>query len=182
VAGEHRVQLQQYGLPLPPTGRGPGMPRVARIPGLLARVAGRLAGAPRPAPPPPRLPLPPAPRAAAPRFPFFRLPFVRPREPELVGGRETFEPRSILSVIVLSSRNRQPVRITYRKKTARDLVVTRDVEFYSIRYRDTKHGGRTRYLYGWCEPHNEIHSFIIDRILSVQPLPRRFTPRFVVEL
>jgi hypothetical protein len=181
VAGEHRIQLQGYGLPLPPLGVIPGSPRVARVPGLLARVAGRLVAQRPPGAPPPGPP--PTPQGVA-RPTWFRLPRWlqrRPVEPAPVGPRVTYDPRSILSVIVLSSRNRQMVRIVYRAATKRDLVITRDVEFYSIRYRDTKHGGRRRYLYGFCDQHQKIHSFIVERIMSAEPLPRRFTPRWVVE-
>lgn len=55
----------------------------------------------------------------------------------------------------------------------------RFVEPYSFRWRSR---GQQPLFYGWCDLHNEIHSFRIDKIEDVQLTDRPFSPRFEVEL
>lgn len=55
----------------------------------------------------------------------------------------------------------------------------RHVEPYSFRYRSA---GMQPLFYAWCQLHDEIHSFRIDRIQDVHTTDRVYAPRFAVEI
>jgi len=55
----------------------------------------------------------------------------------------------------------------------------RHVEPYSFRYRSA---GMQPLFYGYCELHDEIHSFRIDRIQDVYNTDRPYEPRWPVEI
>lgn len=56
----------------------------------------------------------------------------------------------------------------------------RHVEPYSFRYR-AKDGGSPLF-YGYCELHDEIHSFRLDRVQDIHNTDRPFSPRWKVEI
>ena len=55
----------------------------------------------------------------------------------------------------------------------------RHVDPYSFRYRSR---GMQPLFYAWCELHDEIHSFRIDRIQDVHNTDRPFAPQYPVEI
>jgi len=55
----------------------------------------------------------------------------------------------------------------------------RHLEPYSFRYRSK---GMQPLFYAWCELHDEIHSFRIDRIQDIHNTDRPFAPRHDVEI
>lgn len=55
----------------------------------------------------------------------------------------------------------------------------RHVEPYSFRYRSA---GMQPLFFAWCDLHDEIHSFRIDRIQDIHTTGRPFSPRFAVEI
>lgn len=142
--------------------------RTAKIPPLLARLPQPTRIAPRPPLVARRPPTPP------------EIPRIPPRRRQ-VPVRETHDPRDILSMVAAYAKGRRTVVLEYRKATDNQKLVIREGEPYSIRYKNTKDHGRRRYLYMLCLPHNEIHSFIVDNIVSVKGTSRRFVPRWRVE-
>lgn len=55
----------------------------------------------------------------------------------------------------------------------------RHVEPYSFRYRSK---GMQPLFFGWCQLHDEIHSFRLDRVQDIQVTDRPFAPRVEVEI
>ncbi len=172
MATPHRTILAGYGLPLseaPAT-----LPyRQPKVPRFAAAMAARRQAATRGTTVPSGRGVLPLPPAAAPRKPPTR---IRPSPLQTSDN-----PRDIMEVIAQYARARRLVTITYRKKTDQNKIITRTCEPYSIRVKITK-SGSNRYFYGYCLPHNEIHSFIIANIVSVVGTNRRFVPRWQVEL
>ena len=108
----------------------------------------------------------------------------RSNKPDRSQPAYTTDPRKILSVISTAAKQNLIIIIRYVKKTADNQVITRAVEPYSLRLRQTKSGAKVRYFYGFCAngPTLGIHSFILNNIKSVQITNQRYTPRWVVEL
>lgn len=155
----HRTILQQYGLPLPPS--------TAR----RSRRTGSLVGAEM--------------RRRSTTAQRFRRttqgkqPPLPPQRSQQRMPRMTNKPREFLSEISQSARELKTVTLVYDKITTGERVI-REIEPYSIRYKNTK-AGRRRYLYGWCLTHGEIHSFLVERISSLRTNSRSFQPRWIVE-
>jgi predicted DNA-binding transcriptional regulator YafY len=82
----------------------------------------------------------------------------------------------IKSAISDAALGEQMVRMTYIAKKSSG-AKTYVVEPYSYR---TKHG--KKYLYAWHPKHNQIHSFLQNRIIDAEPMERGFDPRFPVEI
>lgn len=55
----------------------------------------------------------------------------------------------------------------------------RHIEPYSFRYRSK---GMQPLFFGWCELHDEIHSFRLDRMQDIHNTDRPFAPRFDIEI
>lgn len=55
----------------------------------------------------------------------------------------------------------------------------RHVEPYSFRYRSR---GMQPLFFGWCQLHDEIHSFRLDRVQDIQTTDRVFNPRETIEI
>lgn len=149
----HRRELELYGLPLPPSTTGVRIgARQSPVQAALARF--RQAYAPQ------------------------RLPLNRKTVPE----QTATDTRGIMALISDYAQGRRLVQLTYSKATENGKVVVRLVEPYSVRYRDTRHNGRRRYVYCWCSQHQGIHAFIIDNIISAKGTSGRFIPRWKIEI
>jgi predicted DNA-binding transcriptional regulator YafY len=160
----------QYRLPLPPNQRQLSAVRNSPVRALLARYRSASGTVIRP----PRI-QPPASRQFVPGKKF------TPISPDL---KKTKTVRDALGLISACARQGKMVRIIYRKMKDGS-IVQRTVEPYSLRYRQTRRGGRARYFYGYDSgegnPTKGIHSFRMSNIMGVEQTDRSFTPRWKVE-
>lgn len=89
----------------------------------------------------------------------------------------------IMYRIRYAARNRMLLWMKYHGEEARKQgrgPSWRHVEPYSFRARANP--GPQPLFYGWCELHDEIHSFRIDNIIDVHVTDRPFAPRFPIEI
>jgi hypothetical protein len=162
------------GLPTPPDGRQLPNTRISPVRSLLARMR----NAARPIQKPNLAPIPPMIQQKKPQ-PIPGQIYKPPSE----GKVWTRNPREILALIARFARERKVIIITYKKATAGNQLVTRSVEPYSLRYKNTKTRGRSRFFYGYDVdgPTIGIHSFLLPNIVSVQGTDTIYTPRWVIE-
>lgn len=153
-----RRVLERYGLPLSSQSRGRLGARPKRVPRVLAAYRQALARR----------------RYAEP------IQETVPQQRQLFQGREVRNPREMLMVIQAHARARRTVIIRYRKQENSQLII-REIEPYSIRLRNTRQFGRSRYLYGFDLFRGEIRSFIVDNLRGVRGTNNEFTPRWEIE-
>ena len=102
--------------------------------------------------------------------------FDRPTDEEPHIDRQLIGPVSGIDQIMYR------IRVAGRERTLLWMKYNstwRHVEPYSFRARSR---GMQPLFYGWCELHDEIHSFRIDRIQDIHTTDRPFAPRFPVEI
>ena len=92
--------------------------------------------------------------------------------------------RGILDILGKAARENKLVRITYRKATANQMLVSRLIEPYSLRYKMTAVRGRARYLYAHCSagPTVGTHTFLVENIVSAEKTEETYTPKWRIEL
>ena len=163
------------GLPMPPDGRQLAATRVSPVRSLMARV--RNAGG-RNRPLPKLAPMPQMQQQAKPQ----PIPGQVYRPPQQ-GKVWTVDPREIMALIARFARERKVIIIRYQKATDGNRLVTRSVEPYALRYKNTKKRGRVRFFYAYDVdgPTTGIHSFLIPNIVSVQGTDTNYSPRWQVE-
>jgi hypothetical protein len=191
MAGHQNI-LRGYGLPVPGTSRVMAS-RPLKVPALRRRMGAPQGEQPagiQPIQPTPGRPGAPAPQPNTPQpntpQPTTAPPEAEPnykvsRSPKSVKVHETNDPRRIMALIQGYAGGRRTVILNYTRATDGRQVV-REVEPYSIRVRTSRTRGTQRYFYGFCLYHQEIHSFLISNITSVRGSPRKYVPRWRVEL
>jgi hypothetical protein len=95
----------------------------------------------------------------------------------------TNDPREIMALIGEFAREKKVIIIQYRKATSNNMLVTRSLEPYALRIKDTKSRGRARFFYAYDVdgPSIGIHSFLVTNIVSVQGTDKTYRPRWPVE-
>lgn len=96
----------------------------------------------------------------------------RDEEPDDRAGQPATDINEIMYRIRLAGRTKTRLWFKYNN-------TFRHVEPYSFRYRSA---GMQPLFFGYCELHDEIHSFRIDRIQDVYNTDRVFQPRWPVEI
>jgi hypothetical protein len=168
------MPINNPGLPMPPDRRQLPPTRVSPVRTLLAKMR---FGAKAPLP---RLTAPPVLKQTPNRAqPVPGNLYKPPSE----GKVWTSNPREILSLISRFARERKVIIIRYRAKKHGMAIVTRSVEPYALRYKNTRESGRTRFFYGYDVdgPTHGIHSFLLGNIVSVQGTNVNYSPKWTVE-
>lgn len=172
------MPIDNPGLPLPPDRRRIPASRISPLRDVLSKYA-RLAAARR---------------APLPRFAPFPIPKTPQKQPPIPGQKYrppesgkawTANPREILALIARFARDHKVIILRYRALKHGNQVVSRAVEPYAIRLKDTKVRGRARYFYGYDagdgNPTVGIHAFLVPNIVSIQGTDKTYTPRYTVE-